>query len=140
MGRGYYLLKGREVVPVDDLRTWALALEQSYTDGTHWVGDTTVGPWVVTTIFLGLDFQIGLYARPGAPLVFETMIRTNETFPMKDSFSDRVIERPDWADYQDRCSTYAQAEAMHKAACDQAFAWVDQMTDALPQIVEMPQK
>lgn len=49
----------------------------------------------VSTVFLGLDHQW----QDGPPLVFETMI-----------FNGPIHE------YQDRCSTWAQAEMMHEKA------------------------
>ena len=54
----------------------------------------------VSTVFLGLDHSFG---RPGAPILFETMIFGGE--------HDQ---------YQDRCSTWDEAEAMHTKACELA--------------------
>lgn len=132
MSRGYFILKGREVVPTDDIKEWALALEQTYIDRTHWVAETTIGPWIVSTIFLGLDFSLA-HEYGGPPHVFETMIRTAETFPTE-GFEGKIEESPEFANYQTRCATYDEAEAMHKVACEQAFAWVDRMADAMPQM------
>jgi hypothetical protein len=54
----------------------------------------------VSTVFLGLDHAWG----KGPPMLFETMIFGGE--------HDQ---------YQERCSTWEQAEEMHRRAC--ALAW-----------------
>jgi hypothetical protein len=72
------------------------------------VARTEVGPVIVSTIFLALDHNH--YGR-GAPVLFETMIFFNEG-PGK---------RPDeWADHQERYTTWELAEAGHA----RAIAWV----------------
>lgn len=53
----------------------------------------------VSTVFLGLDHKFG----DGPPMLFETMIFGGE--------HDQ---------YQERCSTWEEAEAMHKQACELA--------------------
>lgn len=87
-----YILNGHEVVPAD-LMTWSKWFEKS--DRT--VRKTTIGDVDVSTVFIGLDHRFG---DAGPPLVFETMI-----------FGGQHDE------YQDRCSTWDEAEAMHAKAC-----------------------
>jgi len=90
-----YILKGHDAVPCDDLMEWAKVFK-----GTNrHVASDMVGDVRVSTVFLGLDHSFG----EGDPLLFETMI-----------FGGLHDQ------YQDRCSTWEQAEKMHKIAVDLA--------------------
>lgn len=91
----HYILNGHDVVPCD-LITWAKFFEKS----NRVVAKTKVGDSDVSTVFLGLDHR---YGDEGPPMVFETMI-----------FGGPL------ADYQKRCSTWAEAEAMHAEAVHRA--------------------
>lgn len=86
-----YILDGRTPVPCD-LLTWAKWFE---TAERH-VAKDVMGDVTVSTIFLGLDHNWG---GRGPPVLFETMI-----------FGGPQNE------YCERCSTWEQAEAMHKTA------------------------
>lgn len=89
-----YILDGKTPVPAD-LMTWATWFEKA----DRHVARTVIGPYLVSTIFLGLDHQFG----NGPPLLFETMIFAED----------------DWTgEYQERCSTWDEAEEQHKTACD----------------------
>lgn len=92
----HYILEGKKAVPAD-LMTWAKWFER----GERIVAKTgDHGAKVqVSTVFLGLDHQWG----NGPPLVFETMIFGGE--------------HDQW---QERCSTWEEAEAMHAKACELA--------------------
>ena len=87
---GYYVLEGHAVVKTDML-TWA---KQMGTTNRR-VAITEIDGVNVSTVFLGLDHSFG----GGAPMLFETMIFGGE--------HDQ---------YQKRCSTWEQAEAMHAEA------------------------
>ena len=93
----YYILKGKKVIPVEDAIVWDEFFED---DKNRRVDETEKNGIRVSTVFLGLDHAFGV----GLPMVFETMIFGGEH-----------------NDYQERCSTWKQAEAMHKKACDLAF-------------------
>lgn len=86
-----YILEGHKVVPVD-LMTWARWFEKA----ERHVASDMIGEVQVSTVFLGLDHRFG---DDGPPLLFETMIFGGE--------HDQ---------YQERCSTWEQAEAMHATA------------------------
>lgn len=86
----FYILDGRTPVAVDGIEEWAQR------GGSVRVDETVIGQARVSTVFLGIDHQHG----DGPPLLFETMILGGEH-----------------DEYQKRCSTYAQAEAQHEAAC-----------------------
>ena len=89
----YYVLDGRTPRAVDDVMEWA----KQFSFGQHrHVAVTWGGEIRVSTVFLGLDHQYG----DGPPLLFETMI-----FGGKHD------------GYQDRYSTWEQAEAGHRRAC-----------------------
>jgi hypothetical protein len=77
--------------PVSDLIEWGRWFE---TAERH-VANDVIGDVRVSTVFLGLDHNFG----GGRPLLFETMIFGGA----EDG-------------YQNRCSTWDEAEAMHRAA------------------------
>jgi hypothetical protein len=87
-----YVLIGQTVVPCDDLLEWAMTYETQ----DRRVGRWRRGPVLVSTVFLGLDHNWG----DGPPILFETMI----------FFLGASV------DYQERCATWDQAEAMHGEA------------------------
>ena len=93
----FYTLDNRKAVPCD-LHTW-VALMQDH--AFKRVAETTIGPYRVSTVFLGLDHAFG----GGPPMLFETM-----------AFGGPLGEE------QDRCSTWEQAEAMHEAMCERVRA------------------
>lgn len=88
----WYILKGHEVVTVSTVEEWG----QWFATADRHVATTQVGQHLVSTIFLGVDHSFGY----GPPLLFETMI-----FDLDGDQS-----------YQERCSTWAQAEVMHAMA------------------------
>ena len=90
----HYILDGHKAVPVD-LMTWARWFEKA----DRHVASTTQKDTRVSTVFLCLDHQFG----KGRPMLFETMIFGGE----HDQF-------------QERCSTWDEAEQMHKRACQMA--------------------
>lgn len=87
-----WILEGHEAVPAD-LMTWA----KWYETADRHVGRHEHGGVCVSTVFLGIDHRLG---DEGPPLIFETMIFGGE--------------HDQW---QDRCSTWAEAVEMHKKAC-----------------------
>lgn len=62
----YYVLKGHEIVPTDDIREWGRMWDQP--DGRI-VARDSVGEVRVSTVFLGVDHNMGT----GRVLLFETM-------------------------------------------------------------------
>lgn len=88
----HWILDGKTPVKAD-LMTWARWLQNAERS----VAKNKEGDVLVSTVFLGLDHSFG----PNEPpLLFETMIFGGE--------HDQ---------YQERCSTWEQAEAMHATAC-----------------------
>ncbi len=63
---GQYVLKGHEPVPEYDLMTWA----RWYEEADRHVASTRIGCLRLSTIFLGLDHNLG----GESPTLFETMI------------------------------------------------------------------
>ncbi len=86
-----YILRGRKPVPCPDLIAWG----RWFQTDERVVARTEVGPLHVSTVFLGLDHSFGY----GPPQLFETMI----------------FDGGDDA-YQERCSTWEQAEHQHRIA------------------------
>lgn len=91
MHRGRYVLDERKnPIPEPDLMRWAKIFEGA----DRQVARTSLAKGGhVSTVFLGLDHNFG----DGPPLLFESMVFD----PLGESLD------------QDRCSTWAQAEAMH---------------------------
>jgi hypothetical protein len=90
-----YILDGRNPIPCADF----IARAQWFQTSDRQVAKTDFGDVRVSTVFLGLDRSFG----QGPPLLFETMI-------FGGSFGqDR---------YQERCSTWEEAEAQHAEAVD----------------------
>lgn len=88
---GYYILDGHVPRKVESLEEWA----KKFGSVDRRVGDDMIGDVRVSTVFLGFDHAyLG-----GPPLLFETMIFGGS----EDG-------------YQDRCSTWEQAEAQHANA------------------------
>jgi len=86
-----YVLNDRhEAIPCDDLEIWARMFGDAE---ARRVGADDVGPYRISTVFLGLDHNFG----EGPPLLFETMV-----FSPGDDDGD-----------MERCSTWAEAEVMH---------------------------
>lgn len=93
-----YILVGQTPVPEPDPVRFSIWFEEA----DRQVAEDRIGPYWVTTIFLGLDHQL----RPGRPpLLFETMI-----FGIKD----------DDIGYCSRCTTWLEAEKMHRIAVEHA--------------------
>ena len=100
----HYILDGRKAVRADFM-TWARWLEKA----DRRVAATHNDHVRVSTVFLGRDHSFG----SGPPLLFETMIFGGE----HDA-------------YQERCTTWKQAEKMHKKACALAYGNSQEVTTA----------
>lgn len=92
----HYILKGKTPVKTD-LMTWARSFEASAGRIVAQTGQGSGGKAWVSTVFLGLDHSFG----NGKPLLFETMIFGG-----------------DHDEYQERYSTWDEAEAGHRKACE----------------------
>lgn len=91
--KGYYILKGKTPVEVHNIIEWSMIYQLS----NRVVKQDTIDGVLVSTVFLGLDYGFGM----GPPLLFETMI-----------FNEKH-DGDTW-----RYSTWKQAEAGHKKACE----------------------
>jgi hypothetical protein len=108
----YYRLEGKKTVPIegDDVLAWANTMDH---DNKH-VGHEILPRHRISTVFLGLNHAWG----EGPPMLFETMIFYCE---------------PWMSEYQTRCSTYRQAEGMHKRAIKHVF-YPDKYPSAMRQL------
>lgn len=88
-----FILDGHKVVPCDDLMLWAVWFETN----NRIVKQETINGVKISTVFLGFDHNYGT----GPPILFKTMI-----------FGGNHDQ------YQERCSTWEQAEVMHKKAIE----------------------
>lgn len=91
----FYILENRIPIKVQDIKVWGEWME----DASHRrVALTEIDGTFISTVFLGLNHN---FSSAGEPILFETM-----TF---------IEGQGEW---QERCATYDQAEAMHQAMCD----------------------
>ena len=90
----YILLEDHTAVPVDDMMAWGAFMEGGIENRR--VGYTEIDNYKVYTTFLGLDHAWN----GGPPLLFETMIQKAD----------------EWLGYQERCSTWQEAEIQHELA------------------------
>lgn len=68
----YYILRGHDPIPCDDLMEWASNFEVGYRRVAHDRFMADSGDWIrVSTVFLGLDHN---YWDTGEPILFETMV------------------------------------------------------------------
>lgn len=87
----YYILRGKEIIPVADVIEWAKWFEEANCR----VDYTQITPDIeVSTVFLGIDHNCG---RVGKPLLFKTMV-----------FGGSLDEE------QERYSTWDEAEQGHE--------------------------
>ncbi len=100
----YYVLDGHEVKEAADVMEWGRFFEKD----DRIVAQEDVGPYWVSTVFLGIDHQWG----DGPPLLFETMV-------FKDGKGDQWVER---------ASTWDEAALMHVYG----VAWAQQQLEAEP--------
>ena len=97
---GNYILIGQTPVVEPDLLTWARWFEES----DRRVGETRVLDTArVSTVFLGLDHSF----RGGPPILFESMAFWED----EGGYEGR------------RCSTWAEAEAMHREMVREVAGW-----------------
>ena len=102
MRHDYYILNGTEVVPAINCMAWAEFFEH----GNRRVRLTRVRGYEVSTVFLGNNHAFD----DGPPMIFECMV-----FGDTESYFFAGKQRHARRDVAgERCSTYAQAVAMHK--------------------------
>lgn len=92
-----YILHDHDAVLCNNLTEWAHWFE---TADRH-VAETYIGESYVSTVFLGLDHSFG----DGPPLLFETLVFDG---PLDGEMT--------------RCTTWVEAEVMHKVMCERVLA------------------
>jgi len=90
---------------------------------------TRVGPYFVSTIFLGLDHQWG----NGPPILFETMVFVENPHTVE-LLGKEITLNSDFLDIQERCSTWLEAEAQHQRVIDE----IKQPSDSIEEIEATP--
>lgn len=88
-----YILEGHIPKLTNNILEWA----QWYENADRHVANEEINGVTISTVFLGLDHSFD----GGKPLLFETMIFGGAH-----------------NDYQERCSTWKEAEVMHQKAMD----------------------
>lgn len=127
-----YMLIGQTPVPCSDVKEWARWMETA----DRVVFQTEVGPYFVSTVFLGMDHSFGLlYGKVTEPLLFETMIFSIEARKVKPTRTsdaepvEKVMERysrqlesatagldEELLEYCGRWPTWSEAETEHELA------------------------
>ena len=92
----FYILRGREIVPVRDVLEWGQLFEHA----DHVLAQESVNGVLISTVFLGIDHAFG----EGPPVLFETM-----TFPLK---GDGIQRR--YCTYEDAMKGHAQVSASYR--------------------------
>lgn len=105
---GLYILDGKTPVREDDLLIWGHWREYA----NRHVAQTHVGPFWVSTVFLGIDHN---FFGKGPPILFETMIQGGEP-----TIGLGGWDMEGWQDYQKRYATWEEAEAGHARAVEWA--------------------
>lgn len=109
---GRYIVRpDGKVVPEPDLLTWAMWMETGdfVVKQEHFGGTEEAPEYMVSTIFLGLDYNM---MRQGPPLLWETMAFKYLKEP-KEFLGRKYFREPL---FTERCSgNREQAEAMHAA-------------------------
>lgn len=95
----YKLDENKNVVP-SSLKEWADFIEGRLPTNYKHVGDDTINGKRISTVFLGLCHNFN--PRGGTPIVFETMVFEGDKSDI----------------YQERYSTYKQAEDGHQRAIE----------------------
>lgn len=108
MSNGRYILIGQSVVACDDLMEWAKWFDDI---SNRRVLLTRVGPYFVSTVFLGLDHS---FCGDDPPIVFETMV-----YVEKPQDAEPVGLNAEFLDIQERCATWLEAEAQHRRIVEQ---------------------
>lgn len=93
-----YILDGKTPVRAESVEEWAVWFETA----DRRVRLTRVGPYLVSTVFLGMDHNFG---DDGPPILFETMVYC-EGVPGE-------FRGVSWLDHQERCATWEEAEQQH---------------------------
>lgn len=91
---GKYVLSGQTPVPEPDPLKWG----EWHETADRQVALTQVGPYHISTVFLGIDHR---FMHKGPPLLFQTMVFSTD--PTGDAEDRRM----------DLCSTWSEAEEMH---------------------------
>lgn len=109
-----YKLLGKIAIPCMDLLEWG----RWFQTADRSVAKTQVGPLWVSTVFLGLDHRM---IGTGDPILFETMVFGGDA-------------SSEWGDsYQERYSTWGEAEAGHARAVEWAKAKLAEADASLKQ-------
>lgn len=106
---GRYILVGQTPVAEPDLLTWARWVEEA----DRRVGLTRVGPYHVSTVFLGLDHSFNFTGRPRPPILFETMVYLVDA-PLELMKEWDPLFSTEFLDICERCATWLEAEEQHK--------------------------
>jgi hypothetical protein len=108
----YILTEDHRVVPEPDLLTWARWFEEA----DRHVGQEFVGPYWVSTIFLGLDHYFPAMfsgVAHNSPLIFETMVFDHSREESSPWFSRK--HHPSF-NFQRRYRSWDEAKAGHEYA------------------------
>lgn len=104
----HYILNDNNLAIPASLEEWGRWLEEASRTRRRCVAQEDVGPYWVSTVFLGIDMGIG---NNDLPILFETMIFSGDKSDL----------------WMDRCGTWEEAIDMHEIGVAQALAWMRQL-------------
>lgn len=107
---GTYILVGQTPVREPDVLMWAAWFEHN----ERRVRLTRVGPYEISTVFLGLDHNHMRHFGGGPPLLFETMVFLPEMVSELEWEGRSMGKYRESLDTCERCSTWLEAEAQHE--------------------------
>lgn len=122
-----WVLIGQTPVPAKNVFELATMFEADY---QRRVKLTKVGPVTISTVFLGVNHQFG----KGPPILFETMAWIDMEHEAYGKRYDRTFEN-----YQDRCSTWIEAEEMHRKAVEHFSQYGDAVVDIFDEEIDWTQ-
>ncbi len=123
---GHYILIGHEVLQVDDVLDFARWFETA----ERRVRVSQVGPYCVSTVFLGLDHRFG---GNGPPVLFETMVYIAMPDEIRLPFNNVIHLDHSFLDHQLRCCTWGEAEVQHREMIDVVKEPGDTVVDIWPE-------
>lgn len=101
----YILTKDNQIEKIEDVLEWARKFDRA----NRIINLTTVGPFRISTVFLGMDYN---FSGQGRPVLFETMI-----------FSE-LEDQKEFKYYQERYCSIEEARQGHREAVKRVKKYV----------------
>ena len=123
-----YILVGQTPTPCDDVIEWA----KHFNKDERRVRLTRVGPYFVSTVFLGFDRRF-VGERP--PILFETAVYLDADF-IDETGEESPIPDRKFLYINKRCATWLEAEKQHEDVMREIKEAHDEMEQIYPEPLE----